>query len=326
MDQTLMRTKLDPVRNLIDRGFVYFDFEKLLEHHYRRWVQSGDTVIDVGAHVGRHLSPLLECVGADGRVIAFEPIPVMYEILKSKFDHRPATLNNVALSNYCGVSEFTYAEGTPEESGLIERRFNNPDAAMPSTISVKVETLDQHTQSLSSLSFIKIDVEGGEIDCLRGAANTIERFRPVISLEYGELAYLAYGNTGDTLFEFATENKYLIFDLFMNCINSIEDWRSSLNYVYWDFILVPHEKLHDFNSRVVTPGVKMADSRYDQPDDSILANNLECCKDERNQALLTIESFQRELANLRSSTSWRITAPLRRLITLIRSYKNNGGK
>ncbi|WP_095047613.1 FkbM family methyltransferase [Pseudomonas sp. Irchel s3h9] len=323
MERTLIRTKLDQVRSLIDRGFVYFDFEQILEHHYRRWVQPGDTVIDIGAHVGRHLRPLLDCIGQTGRAIAFEPIPAIYKTLESKFTDCPVTLNNMALSDYTGFSEFTYAEGSPEESGLVEREFNNPDSAKPSKINVKVDTLDNYTQSLTSVSFIKIDIEGGEINCLRGAEVTISKFRPIIALEYGELTYKAYGNSSDTLFEFAKAHCYTPYDLFLNKVDDVISWRSCLNHVYWDFILVPDEKISEFERRVCSPPtyklpdprssmVSVADFERVVTDRDTFANLLEA---ERAKSKELGDMLDAVLA----STSWRITAPLRRFLQAFRS-------
>jgi len=311
-------------------GFVYFDFEQILEFHYRKWIQPGDTVVDIGAHIGRHLGPMIELIGSDGSAIAFEPIPFAFSELSKKYTSQNITLHNIALSNYIGNSDFIFADGAAEESGLIQRTFNSPSSTTPKIIPTRVDILDNHTTNLDSLSFIKIDIEGGEINCLLGAVQTINKFRPVISVEYGELTYSAYGNNEDTLFQLAESMSYAIYDIFLNRITSIDEWRSSLNYVYWDFILVPREKLSEFESRVVhTNGTKMPnpmDTMISWGDHNAAVTTL------RNDCSQTIESLQAQLSqaiddssryrsklqSIQASTSWKITSPIRRIVNLVK--------
>lgn len=314
MDQTIIRTKLDQVKDLLDRGFIYFDYEQILEFHYRHWVRPGDTVIDIGAHQGRHLGPLINCIGNAGTAIAFEPIPFAYRELSKKFTLPNVQLMNIALSNNSGTSDFTFAEGSPEESGLIQREFNSPKTANPTKIQVQVGMLDNYTNHLSSISFIKIDVEGGEINCLNGASTTITRFRPVISVEYGDLAYKAYGNTADTLFEFASENNYTIYDILLNRLENLEQWRAAVNYIYWDFILVPVEKISQFETQVVAlPTVKLPDPR---PQTSSTSECIDPAKLTRTQEEL--EACRSQLNSVLDSTSWKITAPIRKILGALR--------
>ncbi|ACZ76564.1 methyltransferase FkbM family [Dickeya parazeae Ech586] len=305
MSQTIIKTKLDQVRGLIDRGFVYFDFEQILEVHYRRWIRPGDTVIDIGAHIGRHLGPMLDMIGPTGKALAFEPIPSVFSELKSRFCDKNVIFNNVALADRNGTADFIFAEGAAEESGLKKRKFNSPETTHPKTINVPVCTLDSFTKEFSSVSFIKIDIEGGEIDCLKGASSTISRFRPLISVEYGDLTYTAYGNNADTLFRFASENSYVIYDMFMNKLDDIDEWRSSLNYVYWDFFLVPVEKEQDFKLMVVSlPDEKL-------PDPRTVMNELK-------EAEKRIAEANEIINNMINSSSWKVTAPIRRIMSALR--------
>ena len=50
---------------------------------------------------------------------------------------------------------------------------------------------------------MKIDIEGGEVACLRGATRVLKHFRPFISVEYGRPSYSAYGLTARSLYDTA---------------------------------------------------------------------------------------------------------------------------
>ncbi|MCJ8275139.1 MAG: FkbM family methyltransferase, partial [Psychrosphaera sp.] len=51
------------------------NFEDVLELFYSQIIKSGDLVVDIGAHSGRHCRPMATLVGAQGKVVAFEPSP-----------------------------------------------------------------------------------------------------------------------------------------------------------------------------------------------------------------------------------------------------------
>lgn len=245
-----LRRFLQEAQLRIASGAVSFNYETLLEIHYSRWLKSGDTVMDIGAHTGRHLRAFLDCVGETGQVFAFEPLPLAFEVLKRRYSGTVAVLNNVALGKTAGRAEFTFAQGTPEESGLKQRIFNHPDKAHPEVIEVQVETLDAYCQHLNDLSFVKIDVEGGEIGCLQGAEQTLARLRPLVSVEYGFPSYSVYGHTKDTLFDFAAQAGYQLFDIFLNDLSDRDNWNLCCDYICWDFFMVPHERVAEFVERI----------------------------------------------------------------------------
>ncbi len=128
--------------------------------------------------------------------------------------------------------------------------YISPETVTPTLIPVKVDTLDMHTENLRSVDYIKIDIEGGEIGCLEGATRTIDKFRPLISTEYGYPSYSVYGLTKDSLFNFASSKNYVLFDIFLNRIDTRDEWHIVCDSICWDYFLVPAEKLDVFTERV----------------------------------------------------------------------------
>lgn len=219
------------------------NYEQLLAHQYVQIVKSGQIAFDVGAHAGLHTRRLLASVGEAGRVVAFEPLPEQFRALQTEFGGRPnVELHQMALAAKSGTASFVHAVGTPEESGLRERIYNQPDLAKPTQIEVIVGRLDDVAAKFEHVDFIKIDIEGGEIDCLEGAKATLKRCRPVISVEYGFPSYSRYGHKAETLFDFAQANRYGVLDLFGNELGSRDDWLKFCDQAYWDYFLVPLER------------------------------------------------------------------------------------
>lgn len=243
---------IEALRNRIAGGEI-FDYEAMLESVYKKWIRQGETAIDVGAHRGRHLAPMLECVGENGHILAFEPLPFAIDILRERFTSLNVTLVNAAVCPDVGKSPFVFARGTPEESGLRQRVYNRPDLADPITIEVNTTRIDDHTANLDHISFIKIDVEGGEIGCLKSAEQTIHLHRPLISVEYGRPSYDSYGASKDSLHQMASSMDMKIFDIFLNDISDLNDWRTACDTVYWDYFLIPSERVDDFLNRCHAP-------------------------------------------------------------------------
>ncbi len=230
----------------------YPDYEAVLERAYRSFISTGDTVIDVGAHTGRHTAVFRELVGSTGRVLAFEPLPDVAKLLRDRgFDDR-VQIFEYALSDVPGRSSFVHARGTPQESGLRQRMFNHPALADPATIEVEVRRLDEFMPLIGKLSFIKLDIEGAELSCLRGAADTVQRFRPVISIEFGGSAYGIYGETPRSLFDFAASLDYRIGDLFGGICPDLESWLHVCDTAYWDYFLVPSERCATWHRAIPT--------------------------------------------------------------------------
>jgi FkbM family methyltransferase len=231
------------VRKIQAATGVLPNYEGLLAHQFCQVVKRGDVVFDIGAHAGLHTRRLLGAVGDTGKVVAFEPLPEQFAALTAEFGGRGnVTLHQMALGKSTGRASFVHAVGAPEESGLIERVYNRPEATQPTTIDVQVGRLDDVAASFDRIDFIKIDIEGGEIDCLSGGERTLERCRPVISVEYGFPAYSRYGWKPETLFDFAKSRRYGVFDLFGNELSERGDWLRFCDQMYWDYFLVPNER------------------------------------------------------------------------------------
>lgn len=240
---------VDVLGDLQRRYGVRINYEDVLEQNYRRFVRPGSTVVDVGAHTGRHLKILTELVGPSGLVIGFEPLPAQAEQLRRFAEGRGnVRIYEVALQDKKERTSFIHAVGTPEESGLKQRTYNFPERASPDEISVDADMLDSIAEHLPRLDYIKIDIEGAELLCLHGARDAIQRFKPIISVEYGQRGYGAYGFSSAELFEFAEEQGLSLFDIFGHEIQTRETWEAVCNTVYWDYFLVPKTRTGEFRA------------------------------------------------------------------------------
>jgi FkbM family methyltransferase len=146
------------------------------------------TSIDVGAKVGMYLVRLLP---VSKKVIGFEPIPELGRLLRTVFAKAPnLDVKEAAVSSRPGAATIRFPMfwfGFPKYGrGTIEpdNRLDFSKAREIRAFQVKVETLDQHRAE--SVGFIKIDVEGHELEVLRGTKEILMRDLPTLVIEAQE--------------------------------------------------------------------------------------------------------------------------------------------
>jgi len=121
-------------------------------------VRTGDVVWDVGANVGFYTRKFIDKVGPSGNVVAFEPAPSCFEILRQACGS--GTLVNAALSDHAG-------------NGFMEV-FDQPQSgthhlvAQPAPNSVPIKIIAGDEYEGPAPNVMKIDVEGFEGEVLEG--------------------------------------------------------------------------------------------------------------------------------------------------------------
>ncbi len=224
------------------------DYESILQKVYESILESGDVAIDVGAHVGRHTIPIAKKIIPNGRVYAIEPLPMCQNRLlnlinaDSQLLSEIVTLYPYALSDYEGISDFTIVKDDLGYSGLKERKLDNKSRLEKSRVFTK--KLDNLFPDINDLKYIKIDAEGGEFNILKGGINTIRKFRPVVTFEFGASSYAAYSVIPEHVFVFWDELNYKIYDILGNLLDSENVFaQSSINQNVWDYIALPAENI-----------------------------------------------------------------------------------
>ena len=168
----------------------------------------GDTVIDVGANVGWYSLLASMKVGPKGRVIAFEPNPKVAAVLRSNISLNHCanvTIEECALSGESGMGRL-YLHPKNVGGNSLKAKF------LAYTI-VKKTTFDDYARMHNVVpDFVKLDVEGGETDVLKGMAWTLEHGRPEIMMEYNPSLYARY-KIKSTAIELVRSKGYAVFQI-----------------------------------------------------------------------------------------------------------------
>ncbi len=144
----------------------------------------GGTAIDCGGHKGAYSYWMAMRVGPSGMVITVEPQPRMVEIMKAAFPSgwkRRMTIVQAAASDCLGESVLKVRPSSSHGATLDEFEQGAEFQSLP----VRLVTIDQLVtdSKCSRVDFIKIDVEGHEISVVRGAMDTVARFKPALLVE-----------------------------------------------------------------------------------------------------------------------------------------------
>ena len=156
-----------------------------MDRLYRQFINDGDLVFDVGAHVGDRVASFSR-LGA--RVVAVEPQPAMVTVLKLLHGRNSAvTIEAVAVGREAGSASLMINPSNPTVSTasreFITAAHNAPgweDQRWTKTIQVAVTTLDALIGKHGMPAFIKIDVEGFEAEVLAGLTQPVK----VLSFEF----------------------------------------------------------------------------------------------------------------------------------------------
>lgn len=159
-----------------------------------RFTVQGHTCIDVGANAGYHTLAMAGAVGASGHVFAFEPNYVTYPKLLENLSLNPQIASRVTciqagLSDKVGELR-VYQSGEEPGNAYVSDKYDESlwNMGTPDDYTVcKVHRLDSYIQPLlppgALVGVIKIDVEGMELEVLRGAHGILTTHLPTVLFE-----------------------------------------------------------------------------------------------------------------------------------------------
>ncbi len=253
---------MDPVRGtdrivLVMLAYGWDGFEQPMPDVFVALCRRADgTVIDVGANTGWY--SLLACaVHPSLRVLAFEPYPPVAKMLKRNVTvNRRADrieIRGQAVGRETGSATLFVPSN---EHGLVETSSSlNPEfKGAASGVAVDVTTLDEVVRlgKVTNVAIVKVDVEGFELDVLRGAVQLLRTQRPLMFIE------VLPGDTTVHIDQLRAEVGYT--DIRLQPTAAVIGAELTFDEDGWNHLLVPDERvaeialvLSDIGLTVVVP-------------------------------------------------------------------------
>jgi FkbM family methyltransferase len=153
----------------------------------RKKLKPEDTFIDVGTHIGWYSLNAAQVVGIKGKVVAFEPNPACIDVMEKNVKLNKLSnlvLEKIALSDKEG--EFDFWIGDDMGGSFIKENTQRLTVDRKiKKVKVKAMTLDAYCKKhqVKNITLMKIDVEGAEMQVLKGAKNTLKKFEPDLIME-----------------------------------------------------------------------------------------------------------------------------------------------
>jgi FkbM family methyltransferase len=166
-------------------------------------IKRGDTVIDAGAFIGDHTIAYSKAVGDNGRVVAFEPSQDAFSCLNYNLNRA----KNTECYNF-GLGSVTSGKSVVEVEGNAGMNYLTDGG------DIIVKTIDGY--AFKKLDFIKIDVEGYELEILKGATKTIQKFKPKMLIEINQMALERMNLKREDIFNFLDDHGYTYKNIYPN--------------------------------------------------------------------------------------------------------------
>jgi FkbM family methyltransferase len=299
-------------------------FFRFLVKNFRR----DSVALDVGANIGI-TSLILSQVFDQGQVVAFEPGARNFVLLEQNLAANAipnVTPVKTALSDSVGTGAFVENSAYGGMVGGYRREGEISYQVEESTIDAFVAEA-----GLEAIDLIKIDVEGHERAVLTGAAETIKRHNPAIYMEFNAWTLLAYGAQDPRVFIeelIATFDSVSVVDPVTGELDRV-DPSNVFGFLHTHIIksgcvsdlLLVSDAARPRKVEAMRPGLaevllETAELALAERDRAVLERDRalaerDLARDDRDQAV----SMREELL---ASTSWTITAPLRRLSGVLR--------
>ncbi len=203
-------------------------------------ISDGNIIFDVGANVGDWTNQVL-LNHKDTCIFSFEPLHFLAESMKERFKDKKVKIYESAVFSEEKTIIFNYYEKWPQSSSIYPQNWLTTWLQEPKKISVKTVCLDKFCtdNKINHIDFLKIDVEGSELDVLKGSSDLLKKHAvDFIQFTYNR-AYFGAQIRLKQMYDLLASFKYYIFKEYADGLVYIPQWDDSLeNYRRSNYIAI----------------------------------------------------------------------------------------
>lgn len=193
--------------------WLYFRFKNKKDQYHLDQIQQllkpGSVVLDIGANIGFFAKKLAEYVGPDGHVYCFEPDKINFKHLKNELKNNyNVTLVQKAVAEAAGIV-------TLYTSDLlnVDHRTYEPEA-YTGKYTVEKTSIDEFINNRFSVDFIKMDIQGFEMNALKGMVKTLDKnLSVVLFIELWPYGLQQAGSSAVEVYDFFAQRNFNMYKI-----------------------------------------------------------------------------------------------------------------
>ena len=186
-------------------------------------------IFDVGANIGNYTKALLDNFGDNCIIHSFEPVKKTFKKLSENNFGKNVFLHNFAFSSTEGVSKIYTNSETSGLASLSKRRLDHFNIHMDIEENIELNTVDSFclSNNIDKIFFLKMDVEGYELEVLKGAENMLNNN----SIEHLQFEFGGCNIDSRTFFQdfwYLLKDKYNIYRIVKDGLYNISSYKETL--------------------------------------------------------------------------------------------------
>ena len=208
-----------------------FNIVKILGKHI--------TIIDIGSNIGSVTLPLAK-IFSKSKVISIEPTFYAFSKLKKNINLNPILKKRIKLENVFVSNQNKIVNKVHSSWNLSNdsKKHKVHFGTLKKTSKI-IKKLDKVCSNVKKVDFIKIDVDGHELDVLKSGIKTIKKHKPFIYFEFAPYLYKEFHYTPEILINFIKKDlNYLFYDEKLKEVSNIESFINKLKKSSQNFFLI----------------------------------------------------------------------------------------
>jgi len=222
------------ISNVVDHG-IYFKYKDNGQIFFTDLFKPNYTIIDIGANIGATVLKYSK-LATEGKVFGFEPSKKNFKRLT---DHiKLNNISNIVPLNFGLGSEkstlklFEVVESNPGMNRILQNQDENFNFE-----EIEINVLDTWIEEnkITKIDCIKIDVEGFEMEVLKGAYRTLEVFKPILFIEVIDSNLKENNSSALDVYNYLSNFNYTIYKAYnKQILNELE-----LQNCQFDILCIP---------------------------------------------------------------------------------------
>ncbi len=217
---------------LLAQGF----YERIETNVLKYFGNLPGSVIDIGANVGYYSIVLGKLISDNDSLIAIEANSKVFSQLRGNIEindlNQKVIALNILLSDKESLTQFYEPKTSGSSASSLRNLHPAEDTSIESLISVRLDNIEI-VRNLKAISLIKIDVEGAELEVVKGALETITQNSPIIFIELLRKWSKIFGYHPNEVLDTLKPLGYKAFEInrALNFIEKIDESTNSTNFL-----------------------------------------------------------------------------------------------